>query len=507
MSIIVEPRDEHNELLLSRVHPSDYENPRPDNPYNLVVVGAGTAGLVSAAGAAGLGARVALVERALTGGDCLNYGCVPSKGIISAATAAANVRGAGAFGVRVGGEVTMDFSEAMARMRRLRAQISEVDSVQRFTDLGVDVFIGQGTFTGLRTLEVDGKDLQFSKAVIATGARAAGLPIPGLEEAGYLTNETIFNLTELPGRLAVIGAGPIGCEMSQVFQRFGSDVSLLELAPHVLIREDADAAEIIQDALLRDGVNVVTKIEKIERVSGGVEGRSVHYTQGGEERRLDVDAVLVAVGRAPNVDGLGLEEARIEYHKRGVTVDDTYRTTNPRIYAAGDICSPYQFTHAADFMARTVLNNALFPGRKKKGSALTIPWCTYTDPQIAHVGITEQGAEKESVQIDTFTMRMDDVDRAILDGETEGFVKVHVARGSDKILGATIVARHAGDMIGELVMAMTNDVGLGAVANVIHPYPTQSDAIRRTGDLYNRTRLTPRVSKLLGGWLSWRRGK
>ena len=197
----------------------------------------------------------------------------------------------------------------------------------------------------------------------------------------------------------------------------------------------------------------------------------------------------------------------MEYHKRGVIVDDAYRTSNPRIYGAGDICSPYQFTHAADFMARTVLTNALFPGRTKKGSALTIPWCTYTDPQIAHVGMTEQGAEKDGVSVSTFTVPMDDVDRAILDGETKGFVKIHVKAGTDRILGATIVARRAGDMIGEIVMAMTNDVGLGSLAEVIHPYPTQAEAIRRTGDLYNRSRLTPGVRRLLGGWLNWRRGK
>jgi len=318
----------------------------------------------------------------------------------------------------------------------------------------------------------------------------------------------LFNLTEPPHRLAVIGAGPIGCEMAQTFQRLGTQVVLLELAPHVLVREDADGAEIVQHALIRDGVELILNAEGIDQVERSEGGKIIHYVCSKEgPRTVEVDEILLAVGRVPNTDGLGLESASVEFTTQGVVVSDTLQTSNPRIYAAGDICSPYKFTHAADFMARIVLNNALFPGPKKKVSDLIIPWATYTDPQIAHVGITEQDAEKNRVEMDTFTVPMHDVDRAILDGETEGFVKVHVLKGSDKILGATIVARHAGEMIGEFVLAMNSRIGLGRIANAIHPYPTQAEAIRRVGDLYNKTRLTPRVSRFFKGWLTWRRGR
>jgi len=505
--IEIRPQDEYNRKLLDNVHPDDWKNPEPNNPYNVVVIGAGTAGLVTAAGAAGLGARVALIERAFLGGDCLNYGCVPSKGIIRCATALADARSAREFGVGVNGQVNADFGHVMERMRRLRARISKADSVQRFSGLGVDVFLGQGRFTGPRSIEVDGRKLEFAKAVIATGARASAPPIPGLDRIDYLTNESIFNLTEQPRCLSVIGAGPIGCEMAQTFQRLGTDVTLIELADHILIKEDADAAEVVQQQLIADGVTLALNAEKIVDISEKDGQKTIRYYCRDKEGECTVtcDQILVAVGRAPNVENMGLEEAGVEYDPRkGVQVDDRLRTSNPRIFAAGDVASGYKFTHAADFLARTVIANALFPGRQK-ASALTIPWCTYTDPQIAHVGITEHGAAEEGVEIDTYKQPLEDVDRAILDGETEGFAKIHTAKGGDKILGGTVVARHAGDMIGEMVMAMNNDIGLGSLSKVIHPYPTQAEAIRKAGDLYNRSRLTPTVKKLMSMWFNWQR--
>ncbi|MEW4529754.1 mercuric reductase [Maioricimonas sp. JC845] len=500
-AIELQPYDEHNRALEANVHPPDWQNPTPSGRYNLVVVGAGTAGLVAAAGAAGLGAKVALIERKLMGGDCLNVGCVPSKGVISAARAAAAVRDAGQFGVRVPDGVQVDFAAAMERMRRLRASIAPHDSAARFRDLGIDVYIGDGRFTGRDTVEVAGQTLKFSKAVIATGARTAAPPIPGLDSVRHLTNESVFSLTELPKRLAVIGAGPIGCELAQAFARFGSEVTLLEAANGILPREDRDVAAIVQASLEKDGVRIICGAKGTNLSSRG-DGIGVALTCDGEDHDFEVDDLLVAVGRAPNVDGLGLEEAGVEYDpKIGVTVDDRLRTSNPKIFAAGDICSKYKFTHAADFMARIVIQNALFFGRSK-ASALTIPWCTYTSPEIAHVGLSEQDAASQGIELDTYVQSFDHVDRAILEGETNGLVKVHVKKGTDRIVGGTIVAAHAGDMIGELTMAMTHGLGLKQIGSTIHPYPTQAEAIRKTGDLYNRTRLTPLVKKLLGWWLS-----
>jgi pyruvate/2-oxoglutarate dehydrogenase complex dihydrolipoamide dehydrogenase (E3) component len=503
-SIHVIPEDTYNRTLVAHTHPPDWVNPDPAPCYNLVVIGAGTAGLVTAAGAAGLGAKVALLERDLMGGDCLNVGCVPSKALLRAARAYAEVRDAGRYGVEVPPGTRVNFSAVMERMRRLRAEISPHDSVARFHSLGVDVFLGEGRFLSSDIIEVDGKKLQFRKAVIATGGRAAVLPIPGLAEASHLTNETVFSLTELPRRLAVIGAGPIGCEMAQAFARFGSQVSLLEIAPQILIREDRDAAERIQRVLEQDGVSIALGCY-IRTVKNQGTEKLIIVEQHGVSRELHVDAILLGVGRAPNVEGLNLEAVGVEYDtKVGVKVNDRLQTTNPRIYAAGDICSAYKFTHMADALARIVIQNTLFLGRAK-ASALTVPWCTYTDPEIAHVGLYEKEAEEKGIPVQTFVQELHDVDRARLDGEVEGFVKVHVRKGSDKPLGATIVARHAGEMISELTLAMVGGLGLKTLATVIHPYPTQAEAMRKTADAYNRTRLTPWVKSLFARWLAWGR--
>jgi pyruvate/2-oxoglutarate dehydrogenase complex dihydrolipoamide dehydrogenase (E3) component len=499
------PGDEHNQRLESNVHPPDWRNPTPRGRYHLVVIGAGTAGLVTSAGAAGLGAKVALVERALMGGDCLNVGCVPSKGVIAAARAAAAVRRAREFGVRLPAEVTVDFAAAMARMRRLRAQISPHDSARRFSDLGIDVFFGGGRFVDSSTIAIDGDAgsarLEFKRAVIATGARAAAPPVPGLDAVEYLTNETVFTLTERPRRFGVIGAGPIGCELAQAFAQLGSEVFLIEAEHGILPREDRDAAEMVQAALNRDGVKLLCcgKNLVIKR-DGGIRLAVESHGTGYDE---PIDKLLVAVGRKPNVDGLNLEAVGVEYNKQGIKVNDRLQTTNPRIYAAGDVCSPYQFTHAADFMARIVIQNALFLGRAK-ASRLTIPWCTYTSPEIAHVGLYSNEAERKGIAIDTFVQPLDQVDRAILEGD-HGLVKVHVKKGTDTIVGATIVAPHAGDLISEITLAMTAGFGLRKIGATIHPYPTEADAIRKLGDQYNRTRLTPRVKMLFRAWLRWTR--
>ncbi len=494
---MIEPLDRHNRTLIDHVHPSDWTNPQPAGRYHLVVVGAGTAGLVSAAGAAGLGARVALVERHLMGGDCLNVGCVPSKGIIGASRAwhaASNGGALGAPEAPAGG----DFAVAMERMRRLRAGIAPNDSVRRFSELGIDVFLGGGRFVASDALEVDGKRLEFRRAVIATGARASAPPIPGLEETGYLTNETVFSLERLPARFVVVGAGPIGCEMAQAFARFGSQVTILDAGTHVLPREDQDAAAIVQASLTADGVDYVPGV-KVTSASRRGEDRVLAYESSGKTHEVAADEILIAVGRAPNVEGLGLEDAGVDYAADGVRVDDRLRTSNPRIYAAGDIASAFKFTHSADAQARIVIQNALFFGRAK-ASGLVIPWCTYTTPEVAHVGMHPWQAEKAGIKVDTVKIDLGDVDRAILDGEDEGFLKVHVKQGSDRIVGATLVAHHAGDMIGELSLAMTAGVGMSKIAATIHPYPTQAEVIKKAADTWRRGKLTPTVKKIFAAY-------
>lgn len=500
----LEPYDQHNRTLESHVHPTDWVNPRPDGRYNLVVIGAGTAGLVTAAGAAGLGAKVALIERSLMGGDCLNLGCVPSKALISAARVARYVKNASAFGINLTDRGKVDFGRVMERMRRLRAEISPNDSAARFRDLGVDVYLGEACFTSSNTVRVEGQTLSFRKAVIATGARASAPPIPGLNDVSFLTNETLFSLTERPRRLGVIGAGPIGCEMAQAFANLGSEVLLVESKHGVLPIEDPDATKIVGNSLQRDGVTLLCCGQELtlrnaqDKIEISVHSHSTRYNEL-------VDQLLVSVGRAPNVSGLGLETVGVDFDPRtGVRVNDRLQTSNPHIYAAGDVCSKFKFTHAADFMARIVIQNALFMGRSK-ASALTIPWCTYTSPEIAHVGLSEREAMERGVELDTYVQHFADVDRAILDGETEGFVKVLTHRGSDRIAGATIVAANAGNLISEVTLAMTHGLGLRQIGSTIHPYPTHAEAIRRLGDQYNRTRLTPLIRSLFGKWLSWTR--
>jgi pyruvate/2-oxoglutarate dehydrogenase complex dihydrolipoamide dehydrogenase (E3) component len=499
------PDDVFNAELVANVHPPGWVNPKPAPRYNLVVVGAGTAGLVTAAGAAGLGARVALVERHLLGGDCLNVGCVPSKCLIRSSRAAHDIRDAARYGIGSRDGIDADFPAVMRRMRRLRARISHHDSAKRFSDLGVDVFLGDARFSGPDAVGVDGRTLRFARAVIATGARAFVPPVDGLEEAGYLTNETVFSLTELPRRLLVLGAGPLGCELAQAFRRFGSEVTIVERGAQFLSREDPDAAEILLRAFREEGIDVALNTQ-VAAVRRSEKGKVARMIREGVESEWAADEILVGAGRVPNVGGMGFEAAGVGYDERGgVHVNDFLRTDNPRIYAAGDICLERKFTHTADAAARIVIRNALFGGRARV-SALTVPWCTYTDPEIAHVGMYEREALEAGIPVDTFVRELREVDRAVADGEEEGFVKIHVRKGTDRILGATIVARHAGEMIHEVSVAIAGKVGLGTLANVIHSYPTQAEAIKQAADAYNRTRLTPFAKKLFGWWLAWTRG-
>ncbi|MGB3238166.1 MAG: mercuric reductase [Geitlerinemataceae cyanobacterium] len=500
-TVNVLPMDEYNQRLVSHVHPSDWVNPTPVPLYDLVVIGAGTAGLVVAAGAAGLGIglKVALVERHLMGGDCLNVGCVPSKCLIRSSRAVADIRDAEPFGVKAS-NFEVNFAQVMQRMRKIRSGISHHDSAIRFQKLGIDVFLGDGHFVNSQSVKVGNNTLRFKKAVIATGARAVQPAIEGIETAGYLTNETVFSLTECPRRLAVIGGGPIGCELAQAFHRLGSQVTLIHRGSHLLNREDADAADIVQKAFLREGIQLILG-QTPKRVETSPTGKVLYFDRNGKEESIEVDEILAGAGRAPNVEGLNLEAVGVEFDRKGIKVNDYLQTTNPKIYAAGDICLNWQFTHAADSAARIVIKNTLFSPfglGKSKISSLVMPWVTFTDPEIAHVGMYEQEAREKGIDVNTIKIDFSSVDRAIADGEEEGFVKILHQQGSDKILGATIVARHAGEMISEVTTAIVGKLGLSTLSGVIHPYPTQAEGIKKAADAYRRTLLTPRSQKLLG---------
>lgn len=491
----------HDWKLLAAVHPPEWVNPAPKRRYHLVVLGGGTAGLVTAAGAAGIGASVALVERSLLGGDCLNVGCVPSKALLASAHAAAAVRRATELGVRLGGVVAVDFPSVMERMRALRAAMAAHDSAARFRQLGVDVFLGGGRFVAPHEIAVGEVRLRFSRAVIATGGRPHVPAIPGLAEAGFRTNESIFDLTELPPRLAVLGGGPIGCELAQAFARLGSHVTLLQRGGQLLPREDREAAELLLATFRADGIDVRlgANVERVESV-GGTKRLWVASSTGSTS--VEVDEILVAAGRRPNVEGLGLELAGVAYGERGVTVDDRLRTSNRRVFAAGDVAMAHQFTHLADATARLAIQNALFP-IKRGASRLVLPWCTFTEPEIAHVGLGADEARRRGLAVEEVTVPFADVDRARLEGESAGFARILVESRNGRILGATIAGAHAGELISEVSVAMAGGVTLGALSGVIHPYPTLAEVLRKAGDAWNRRRLTPVAKSLLARYLTW----
>lgn len=489
--------------LLSHVRPTGWRNPEPKTRYDLVVLGGGTAGLVAAMGAAGLGARVALVERDRLGGDCLNTGCVPSKAFIRSARSVGEIRRAAALGVHAG-VTRVDFATVAGRMRTRRASIAEHDSAHRLTAAGVDVFFGSARFLDSRTISVDDRQLQFGRAVIATGGRATAPPVPGLDTIPYLTNETVFGLTALPRRLLVIGAGPIGCELAQAFARFGSDVVVLDQAPQLLPREDQDAAVIVRRALEADGVRFAlgVRLQLVTQTGRNVTIRYVPGDDPGGQADVAGDAVLVAVGRAPNIEDLDLAAAGITFTPQGVTVNQRLQTSNPRVYASGDVCSAYKFTHAADAMSRIVIQNALFFGRKSAAD-LVIPWVTYTDPEVAQVGASAEDAGGAGGRLATITIPLSDVDRAIVDDATDGFVRVHHEGG--RLRGCTIVAPHAGEMIAEAAYALTHGGTAAGLSATIHPYPTYAEALRKAGDAYRRQSVTPALGRWLERYFTWTR--
>lgn len=497
--------DAFDNRLRAAVAPPGWVNPTPTGQYNLVVIGGGTAGLVSAAAGVYLGAKVALIERELLGGDCLNVGCVPSKALLAAARAVAHVRAAAKFGVRVPPGVSVDFSAVMARLRQLRAQMSDNDSAQRFRELGVDVYFGTGRFVDGQRVAVGEQMLHFARAIIATGSRAAVPDIPGLAEAGYLTNASVFALTQQPARLAVIGAGPVGCELAQAFARLGTQVTLLGNRPRILPRDDDEAAALVAAALARDGVDLRLGVT-VEQVRVLPECKAL-WVRGpdGRESVLIVDAILLAVGRVPNVEGLNLAAAGIQSHpQRGVIVDQKLRTHNRRVFAAGDVASTQKFTHAADALARVAVQNALFLATAR-ADKLVIPWCTYTDPELAQVGLTETQARQQRIEYAVVRQDFARIDRAITDGQTEGFVKFLTTPNGRHILGATVVGTGAGEMIAQITPLIVNRQPLTSLGATIYPYPTRSEVFRKLANAQMARRLTPIVKRLLGWWMrQWR---
>ncbi len=471
--------------------------------YNVVVIGAGTAGLVTAAGTAGLGGRVALVERHQMGGDCLNFGCVPSKALIASARAIQNIREAEKWGL-ARQEPQFDFRAVFDRMRASRARIAPNDSQERFESLGVDVFRGEGRFLSPREVQVNGVTLRAKHFLIAAGSRAAIPEVPGLAQVPYFTNETIFDRLETkPKSLIVLGGGPIGCELSQVFCRLGVSVTLVQHNAQLLPKEDADAAVLVQKQLEHEGIAVLLNRQTTRAgLAAGQPQIEIHNRTTGQTTTLIADALLVAAGRIPNVETLGLKAAGVKIGRRGIEVNDYLQTSQAHIYAAGDITGHYQFTHTADFQARAVVRNILMPLQllRQKMDYSVVPWCTYTAPEVARVGLNEREAKAKNIAHDLFHLPMAEVDRAVVTAEDAGFVKVLVAQGTDKILGVTLVSDHAGDLVHEFVLAMKHGIGLGKIAATIHAYPTFAELARKVGDRYSKTRLSPRVHSVFK-WL------
>ena len=473
------PGENYDRAWRELVFPRDYRNPTPRSRYHLVVIGAGPAGLVTAIAAAGLGAQVALVERQAMGGDCLNVGCIPSKSLLEYTR-----RNPGC-----------PADEAFAWLRQVRAEVAHHDSVDRYRRHGVDVFLGSAHFLDHESVAVDELRLRARRFVIATGARAAMPPIPGLASCNPLTNESIFDLAEPPRRLAILGAGPIGCEMAQAMARLGVDVQLFELADRVLPGESASAGGVLGPALESDGVTLHLG-SLVSDVTVGADGPILHA----DGISVAAGQVLVAAGRRANVEGLQLHKAGVELHDRLIVVDNKLRTTNRKIYAAGDVCSRHQFTHNADAHARIVVQNALFAPTATT-AALIVPRCTYTDPEVAQVGPTHEELDLAGTAYDSYRVDFADLDRGKAAGDRHGFVEVMTQKGRDRILGGTIVGEGAGEQIAGLCLAMNNGLGLGRLGKTMLPYPTRGEYMKRLADAYNRTRLTPLAQAAMSFWL------
>jgi pyruvate/2-oxoglutarate dehydrogenase complex dihydrolipoamide dehydrogenase (E3) component len=499
----VEPGNESDEVTVrDDPQPGASKNPKPADRYHLVVLGGGYAGILTALEAARAGAKVALVERDRLGGVCLNAGCISSKAMIRTSRLYADMRYARNYGARRPDAIPVDFAAVMERMRRIRARVGRRRSARELTSSGIDVFAGEAHFTSRGAIAVGGEILHFKRALVAAGARPLIPRISGLEEAGYLTNESVFELSERPPRLLVLGGGPFGCELAQAFCRLGSHVSIVQDEPLFLGQEERDAAQILSESLARDGIDIHLNTQTVRVLTKGGE-IIVDLLSDDNRTTVTVDAILVAAGRAPNVQGLNLEAAGVQYDAvSGIRINDFLQTSNPAIYAAGDVCLEHKFAHIEGASAHIVTQNALFRGRKRL-SALTIPWCTYTDPEIAHAGLYVREANERNIPVSTITIPMHEVDRAVADGEEDGFVKIHIKDGTDRILGATVVARHAGEMISDISLAISAGIGLRQLARVSYPYPTQAAAIKMAAITFERAHRSRIRSWLMRQWLAW----
>ncbi|MCB1887966.1 MAG: FAD-dependent oxidoreductase [Rhodocyclaceae bacterium] len=477
---------------------------------NLVVIGGGSAGLVSAYIAAAVKAKVTLIERHRMGGDCLNTGCVPSKALIRSARLAAEFGDAERFGISAGAVQTR-FPEVMKRVHQVIRDIEPHDSIERYTALGVDVVEGSARLVTPWEVEITQKDGQVRRLtsrafVIATGARPFVPPIPGLESAGYLTSDTLWGLDALPPRLLVLGGGPIGCELAQAFARLGSRVTQVEMAPRLMVREDPDVSAAVTARFAREGIEVLTGHQAVRvEMDGGA--KWLVAEQGGKEVRLPFDQILVAVGRAARLEGFGLDTLGIET-QRTIVTNELLQTRYPNIYAAGDVAGPYQFTHTAAHQAWYASVNALFdPFKTFKTDYSVIPWATFTDPEVARVGLNEEEAKAAGKAYEVTRYGIDDLDRAIADGEAEGFIKVLTVPGKDRILGVTIVGRHAGDLIAEYVLAMKHGIGLNKILGTIHIYPTMAEANKYVAGNWKRAHAPERLLEWVGRFHNWRLGR
>lgn len=487
---------------------ADWKRPRRFD-RNLVVIGAGSAGLVTAYIAAAVKARVTLVEKNRMGGDCLNTGCVPSKALIRSAKLLAQIARSQEFGI-ASARAEFSFADVMERVRAVIRAVEPHDSVERYTALGVDVIEGTAKIVSPWEVEIvrtDGEKQRLSTRaiVIAAGARPFVPPIPGIESVGYLTSDTVWNLRELPRRLLVLGGGPIGCELAQAFARFGSRVTLVEMAPRLLLREDEDVSAMVEQRFAAEGIRVMTGHRAKQFVSENSEKTLIAEHQGGGAQ-IGFDTVLVAVGRAANLTGYGLEELGIPTGKT-VETNEFLQTRFPNIYAAGDVAGPYQFTHTAAHQAWYAAVNALFdPFKKFKADYAVIPAATFIDPEVARVGLNEQEARAQGIAFETSTYKLDDLDRAIADGEAHGFVKVLTVPGKDRILGVTIVGEHAADLIAEYVLAMKHGIGLNKILGTIHIYPTLAEANKYAAGVWKKAHAPQELLRWIERLHTWRRG-
>jgi len=477
---------------------------------NLVVIGAGSAGLVTAYIAAAVKAKVTLVEKDKMGGDCLNTGCVPSKALIKSARLVAQAKRAREFGFK-SMQVEFDFADIMERVQRVVRTVEPHDSVERYTRLGVECLRGEARITSPWTVEVKTaagvRALTTRAIVIAAGARPFVPPIPGLSEIGCLTSDTVWNLRTLPPRLVVLGGGPIGCELAQCFARFGSRVTQVEMLPRILIREDPEISELVARQFRDEHIEVRADHKAVRVLREGGE-KLLLCEHGGKEIRIPFDELLCAVGRVANTGGYGLEELGIELTKtRTVETDETLRTLYPNIYACGDVAGPYQFTHTASHQAWYAAVNALFGGVKRfRADYSVIPWATFTDPEVARVGLNETEAMEKNIAYDVTNYALEDLDRAIADGETKGVVKVLTVPGRDRILGATIAGEHAADLIVEFIMAMKHGIGLNKILGTIHIYPTLAEANKYAAGNWKRAHAPQELLRWAEKFHTWRRG-